>query len=67
MRALHRQFYIWYLVGTREGGNVSEVFAIYFSMSTSTRSILFEEICSEDFLKFSFGGRGYQVFLFFML
>ena len=54
-------------MGTREGGNVSEVFAIYFSMSTSTRSILFEEICSEDFLKFSFGGRGYQVFLFFML
>ena len=27
----------------------------------SERIPLFEEICSQDFLGFSFGGRGYQV------
>jgi hypothetical protein len=27
------------------------------------REILFEEVCSTDFLKFKFGGRGYQVML----
>jgi acetyl-CoA carboxylase carboxyl transferase subunit beta len=31
-------------------------------MATSNResTILFEEVCSTDFLNFSFGGRGYQ-------
>jgi acetyl-CoA carboxylase carboxyl transferase subunit beta len=31
-------------------------------MATPSRNseILFEEVCSIDFLKFSFGGRGYQ-------
>ena len=31
-----------------------------WSNTTQTSTTLFEEVCSEDFLKFSFGGRSYQ-------